>query len=51
MVRLALTGQCGAFEMLGLHYHRKRTYPGQGGRFRGLVVDGDRTSYEDGHEE
>ena len=50
MVRLALTGQWGAFEMLGLPYHRKRTYPGRSGRFRGLVVDNDRVSYEDSHE-
>ena len=51
LARLALTGQWGTFEILGLPYHRKRNYPGQGGRLRGLVVDNDRASYEDGHEE
>lgn len=51
MVRLALTGPWGTVEILGLPYHRKRNYPGPGGRLRGPVVDNDRASYEDGQED
>jgi len=51
MARLALTGERGTFELLGLPYHRKRTYPGQDGRLRGLVVDTGWATYEDSHEE
>ncbi len=51
MARLALTGDWGTLELIGLPYHRKRTYPGQSGRFRGLIVQNELVSYEDSHEE
>ena len=52
MVHFTLTGGWGALELFGLTGHRKRTFPGEHGRFRGLpVVDNSRATYESADEE
>jgi hypothetical protein len=52
MVHLTLSGGWGVLELFGLTGHRKRTYPGEQGRFRALpVVDNRRVTYESPDEE
>ncbi len=52
MAHLTLSGDWGVLELFGLTGHRKRTFPGEQGRFRGLpVVDSDRATYESADEE
>ena len=52
MAHLTLSGDWGVLELFGLTGHRKRTFPGEQGRFRGqLVVDNDRATYESADEE
>ena len=47
MAHLTWSGRWGALELLGLTWHRPRTFPGRHGRLRpGAVVDHDLTSYE-----
>ena len=52
MAHLTLSGDWGVLELFGLTGHRKRTFPGAQGRFRGpLVVDSSRATYESADEE
>ena len=52
MARLSLSGEWGALELIGMPYHRTRTYPGRGGRYRSVpIVDNDRATYESGSAE
>ena len=52
MVHFTLSGGWGVLELFGLTGHRKRTFPGEHGRFRGqLVVDNGRATYESADEE
>ena len=49
MVYFTWSGDWGALELLGLPYHRTRTYSGRRGRLRGpLVIDDGREKYESG---
>ena len=52
MAHFTLSGDWGVLELFGLTGHRKRTFPGEQGRFRGLpVVDNSRATYESADEE
>ena len=51
MAYLTISGGWGIAEWLLLPYHRKRTFPGSGGRFRGPLPLVDDALYESGDEE
>ena len=51
MAYLTISGAWGMTEWLLLPYHRKRTFPGSGGRFRGPLPAVDDALYESGDEE
>ena len=51
MAYLTISGGWGMAEWLVLPYHRKRTFPGSGGRFRGPLPLVDDALYESGDEE
>ncbi len=52
MAHFTLSGGWGVLELFGLTGHRKRTFPGMLGRFRGQrLVDNDRATYESADED
>ena len=52
MAHLTYSADWGVVELFGLPFHRKRTFPGPGGRLRGaLVIDKDQATYESDDEE
>ncbi len=51
MAHLTISGDWGIAESFLLPYHRKRTFPGRGGRLRGDRLVGKKATYESGAEE
>ncbi|MXY55306.1 MAG: hypothetical protein F4Y41_02745 [Gammaproteobacteria bacterium] len=52
MVHFSYSADWGVFDLIGLPFHQKRTFPGRNGRLRPrFAVDSDRSTYESGAED